>query len=182
MEEEKKKENDEEEDNSAFECNICFDQPTQPVVTSCGHLYCWRCIYLWIHSGRSAISCPVCKADISAEKIIPIYGKGGNKEDPRNTIPQPEQEPDIPPRPIPQRTEHAQAQHHNNPFPGFHGAHFQTGGFTFSAGVGPVLFPFQMNFGANNGPLTPQQEREMQNSRLFMLLAFLVLTATIFLS
>ena len=39
-----------------------------------------------------------------------------------------------------------------------------------------------MNFGANNGPLTPQQEREMQNSRLFMLLAFLVLTATIFLS
>eukprot|EP00121_Abeoforma_whisleri_P006232 Awhi_evm1s5664 len=27
------------QDNSDFECNICFDLPTDPVVTLCGHLY-----------------------------------------------------------------------------------------------------------------------------------------------
>ena len=33
------------EGENAFECNICFDHPNQPVITSCGHLYCWPCIY-----------------------------------------------------------------------------------------------------------------------------------------
>ena len=42
-EKEESKEND--ADNSEFECNICFDSPNQPVVTPCGHLYCWPCIY-----------------------------------------------------------------------------------------------------------------------------------------
>ena len=35
----------EEEKASAFECNICFDDPSQPVLSKCGHLYCWPCIY-----------------------------------------------------------------------------------------------------------------------------------------
>lgn len=30
---------------NAFECNICFDIPRDPVVTRCGHLYCWSCLY-----------------------------------------------------------------------------------------------------------------------------------------
>ena len=33
------------ESGSAFECNICFDDPSQPVLSKCGHLYCWPCIY-----------------------------------------------------------------------------------------------------------------------------------------
>lgn len=43
--EEKAEDNEEKEEAGEFECNICFDQPSQPVVTSCGHLYCWGCIY-----------------------------------------------------------------------------------------------------------------------------------------
>lgn len=41
--------------------------------------------------------CPVCKAAISKEKVIPLYGRGSTKqEDPRNKVP---------PRPAGQRTE-----------------------------------------------------------------------------
>ena len=30
---------------SAFECNICLSLSREPVVTLCGHLYCWPCLY-----------------------------------------------------------------------------------------------------------------------------------------
>ena len=30
---------------SSFECNICYEIAREPVVTLCGHLYCWPCIY-----------------------------------------------------------------------------------------------------------------------------------------
>jgi hypothetical protein len=30
---------------AAFECNICYEIPQEPVVTFCGHLYCWPCLY-----------------------------------------------------------------------------------------------------------------------------------------
>ena len=30
---------------SSFECNICYEIAREPVVTVCGHLYCWPCIY-----------------------------------------------------------------------------------------------------------------------------------------
>lgn len=41
--------------------------------------------------------CPVCKAAISKEKVVPLYGRGSTKEeDPREKVP---------PRPAGQRTE-----------------------------------------------------------------------------
>ena len=29
----------------AFDCNVCYDMAREPVVTLCGHLYCWPCLY-----------------------------------------------------------------------------------------------------------------------------------------
>lgn len=31
--------------DSAYECSICIETAKEPVVTKCGHLYCWPCIY-----------------------------------------------------------------------------------------------------------------------------------------
>ena len=38
-------EKEQQPDSSAFECNICYDLAQSPVVTLCGHLYCWPCLY-----------------------------------------------------------------------------------------------------------------------------------------
>jgi hypothetical protein len=72
--------NDKPDDNESgglFECNICFEQATEPVITVCGHLFCWPCLYRWLQAQQNANSqCPVCKAGIQRDKIIPIYGRG----------------------------------------------------------------------------------------------------------
>lgn len=74
---------------SGFDCNICLDCVQEPVVTLCGHLYCWPCIYKWIkfqgsdHDDTDETlehqkhpQCPVCKAEVSKDTLIPLYGRG----------------------------------------------------------------------------------------------------------
>ena len=34
-----------------FDCNICLETVKEPVVTRCGHLYCWPCLYKWLEPG-----------------------------------------------------------------------------------------------------------------------------------
>ena len=65
-----------------FECNICLETAKEPIVTRCGHLYCWPCIYTWMNQPRETMVCPVCKSGITAESVIPIYTRENN-EDPR---------------------------------------------------------------------------------------------------
>lgn len=68
--------------SGCFDCNICFDYAQEPVVTLCGHLYCWPCIYKWLHVQSASLAsdehpqCPVCKADISHTTMVPLYGRG----------------------------------------------------------------------------------------------------------
>ncbi|CAN0896842.1 E3 ubiquitin-protein ligase RMA1 [Linum grandiflorum] len=71
---------------SGFDCNICLDPVQDPVVTLCGHLYCWPCIYRWLHSRTISSSadekpvccrqCPVCKSEISQSALVPLFGRG----------------------------------------------------------------------------------------------------------
>lgn len=32
-------------EGGSFECNICLELAQDPVVTLCGHLFCWPCLY-----------------------------------------------------------------------------------------------------------------------------------------
>ncbi|XP_047337878.1 E3 ubiquitin-protein ligase RMA3-like [Impatiens glandulifera] len=72
----------ESEKGNGFDCNICLDSANEPVITLCGHLYCWPCIYKWLHVQTSSPDlielpkCPVCKSDISESSLVPLYGRG----------------------------------------------------------------------------------------------------------
>ncbi len=63
-------------DASDYECSICLDIAKEPVVSKCGHLFCWPCIYSWnLHKK----TCPNCNNLLENEKdFIPIYNKNQN--------------------------------------------------------------------------------------------------------
>ncbi|KAL6125140.1 hypothetical protein ACLB2K_068241 [Fragaria x ananassa] len=59
-----------------FDCNICFDLATDPILTCCGHLFCWPCFYDLSYADSNAKECPVCKGEVTDASIIPVYGHG----------------------------------------------------------------------------------------------------------
>lgn len=68
-------------EDTIFECNICLDTAKDAVVSMCGHLYCWPCLHQWLETRPHRKLCPVCKAAISKEKVIPLYGRNSSKQD-----------------------------------------------------------------------------------------------------
>ncbi|KAG0522642.1 hypothetical protein BDA96_07G055000 [Sorghum bicolor] len=93
-------------DNSSFECTICLELARQPVVTSCGHLFCWPCLYQWLHAQSSSFECPVCKGEVLTGDITPIYGRGGEEEGVSTAT----TNPNLPPRPQAHRRESLRQQ------------------------------------------------------------------------
>ena len=109
-----------------FECNICLETAWEAVVSVCGHLYCWLCLHQWLETRPERQECPVCKAGISRENVVPLYGRGRQKpQDPRlKTLPRHQGQ-----RPAPESRGGFQ------PFG-------NTGSFHFSFGVGAFPFGF----------------------------------------
>ncbi|GAB2223988.1 hypothetical protein Droror1_Dr00004733 [Drosera rotundifolia] len=145
-------------DSGDFECNICFDLAQDPIVTLCGHLFCWPCLYKWLRHHSQSHECPVCKALVQEDKLVPLYGRGKNTSDPRS---RPVPGVDIPNRPSGQRPQTAPSP----PPPGAGASYFPNisfgllGGFvpmatvglgnmTMSAGFGGLL-PSMVNFHFN---------------------------------
>ncbi|KAL6911735.1 hypothetical protein ACP4OV_000540 [Aristida adscensionis] len=105
-----------------FDCNICLDPAAEPVVTLCGHLYCWPCIYEWLRpddddgdAGAAGTrsparrQCPVCKAAVSPDALVPLYGRGGSgssKKPPRGPA-------SIPRRPAVRHSDGGGGGHHH---------------------------------------------------------------------
>ncbi|KAI9006699.1 hypothetical protein CLU79DRAFT_779509 [Phycomyces nitens] len=172
--------NEEAEDNmnggGFYECNICFDTATHPVLTLCGHLFCWSCLGQWLNQQSRNPTCPVCKAGCDREKVIPIYGRGKEEKDPRN-------DPSIPTRPSGQRP--PPLRDPNLPSHSFfgqplRGRTFNTGNVTIAADVG--LFPFgmafNMRFNRSNGIHGQPQNGFL--SRLFLMIMSLFIVGLIF--
>uniref|UniRef100_A0ACD5W174 Uncharacterized protein n=1 Tax=Avena sativa TaxID=4498 RepID=A0ACD5W174_AVESA len=91
---------------ATFECNICFEMAGEPVVTSCGHLFCWPCLYQWLNVYSNHKECPVCKGEVTEANITPIYGRGNSSSDAEKAMEEGKQPgPAIPPRPHGNRLE-----------------------------------------------------------------------------
>jgi len=160
------------EDDSAtraFECNICLDTASDAVISMCGHLFCWPCLHQWLETRPQRQICPVCKAGIGRDKVVPLYGRDGDQKDPR--------EKPIPPRPRGQRPEPESA---GGATGGQFGNMFNTGGFQMSFGIGAFPFGFfATNFnwgqeGYNQGPAagSAQFDEEQFLHRVFLWVAF----------
>ncbi|XP_020794939.1 E3 ubiquitin-protein ligase RNF5 [Boleophthalmus pectinirostris] len=117
-----------ETDRATFECNICLDTARDAVISLCGHLFCWPCLHQWLETRPSRQQCPVCKAGISRDKVIPLYGRGStSQDDPRLKTP---------PRPQGQRTE-PESRGGGGMFQGLGDT-----GFHMSFGIGAFPFGF----------------------------------------
>ena len=112
-----------------FECSICLETAKEPVITKCGHIFCWPCLYEWFESKGNQTTCPNCKNPIHKDDIIPIYTKDENKNNSKKGF-------DIP-RPKAQRNSN---NNNNNNF-------FSNSNFNFGFG----FFPFSgFNINFNN--------------------------------
>jgi len=149
-------------DTSSYECNICLDTAKDPVISMCGHLFCWPCLHQWLETRPARQVCPVCKSAISKEKVIPIYSRGGENKDPREKVP---------PRPQGQRSEPSTT-------PMFNFGDGGNGGLQFSFGIGAFPFTFfasTFNLGEQRpsapAPGTRQHEEEAFLSKVFIWIA-----------
>eukprot|EP00922_Rhytidocystis_sp_ex-Travisia-forbesii_P031021 GHVS01045741.1.p1 GENE.GHVS01045741.1~~GHVS01045741.1.p1 ORF type:complete len:221 (-),score=39.11 GHVS01045741.1:295-957(-) len=151
---------------AAFDCNICFDDVSEPVVTRCGHLFCWSCLHAWLQ--RGVFECPVCKAGVTQQNIIPLYGRGAAEVDPRKSIADPSSSPSAatPQRP---RAERPQPPPPRRPNGLFGGNPFLTFN-VFPLGIG-FTFPHD----GQSRQLTEEEQRAQLVSLAFLVLGFVIL-------
>ncbi|RWS13807.1 E3 ubiquitin-protein ligase RNF185-like protein [Dinothrombium tinctorium] len=154
---------DSKESESSFECNICLDTAKDAVVSLCGHLFCWPCLHQWLETKPTRQVCPVCKAAISRDKVIPLYGRNSSRQDPRDKLP---------PRPPGQRSEPEPSS--STSFPAFG---LGDGGFHMSFGIGAFPFGFfasTFNFGEGRPAPSPNSQDYAEDqflSKLFLWVA-----------
>lgn len=102
---------------SKWICKICLGDLKQPVVTQCGHLFCWKCMFRWWQQEKS---CPVCKGGIPTTKpphLTPIYGHDGDtKTEDDNKDESKDNPEDIPDRPRGQRDPEPPRRRNNGGF------------------------------------------------------------------
>lgn len=167
-----------------FLCSICLDPVKNPVLTQCGHLYCWSCLYRWLNTQHT--TCPVCKAGVSKENVLPIFIRGC-EQDPRGKtagVSSESSQEQVPSRPQGRRPEPVQ-QADNGVFPA-DANNMQFGGVAFTGTFGffPSLFGLQFqNYVPplpTNRALSPDEEHEKFLAKVLMTIGGLVLACLVF--
>lgn len=52
-------------------CSVCQDYMYVPMITVCGHTYCYGCLTSWFTSNETAeLSCPQCRASVNLEPVL----------------------------------------------------------------------------------------------------------------
>ncbi|CAK64699.1 unnamed protein product (macronuclear) [Paramecium tetraurelia] len=129
-----------------FQCKICLDLATEPVITPCGHLYCWQCLYTWAQK-KNPLQCPYCSNVFELDKVTTIF-TGDSKESKQSEIPK------RPTNPRQEQNNSSQQQQQNQPF----------GNFQFGFGFGmPFMMMSNFNFG----------QGQQGNARSFMIVFFI---------
>ncbi|KAJ6715839.1 E3 UBIQUITIN-PROTEIN LIGASE RNF5-RELATED [Salix koriyanagi] len=95
-------------DRSVFDCNVCLDMAQDPILTCCGHLFCWSCFYQLSYVYSNVKECLVCMEEVADTSIIPIYGNGNTNDN--NKLKSKESGLKVPPRPSAQRVESMRQQ------------------------------------------------------------------------
>ena len=71
--------------SSSILCAVCrvdeHEELTEPVITSCGHLFCWPCLYLWIKTAARDYNCPMCRLVVTSVTSDLSRGKFKYDED-----------------------------------------------------------------------------------------------------
>jgi len=66
---------------NALECHICLKPLTDPVATSCGHVFCWPCVFSLVENKRKRKPCPVCGTFLTRDmNIFSLYCGAGSIE------------------------------------------------------------------------------------------------------
>ncbi|KAL9424488.1 hypothetical protein AB3S75_036375 [Citrus x aurantiifolia] len=91
-----------------FDCNICLDMARDPVLTCCGHLFCWSCFCQLPYAYRNVKECPACNGEVTDASIIPIYGNGNSND--LQKLKSKESGLKVPPRPLARRIESVRQQ------------------------------------------------------------------------
>lgn len=168
----------------AFACSICLDgvKDKDPVVTQCGHLYCWPCLYRWLQTRHGEGTCPVCKASVSQENVIPIFIRGSTA-DPRRGVAVGTDF--VPSRPQAHRPEPADMQNNNtqNNATFNFGYNAQIGGISFASGYGffPSLFGLQFQSFAPAPTSVAASDADEEEQRKYLSRILLCLGVTVIL-
>ena len=64
-------------------CIICFEPPNDPFKPKCGHVFCNKCILIWITQHDD---CPICRGDITQTKTCESYDSGEYDEEQHYSI------------------------------------------------------------------------------------------------
>ena len=140
----------EENNSKGIECPLCLQNVYLPVSTSCGHIFCWRCLKSWLDS-QSKMTCPICKNGIKYETITKLHLDGYVKPG------------DVDDRPHGQRIDPVS----NNQYPNIFKRMLNSLGFYGSTG-------------GQNMPLPDEKEVKRNRLAMIFLLIGIVLVFTIF--